>query len=108
MVRAATLFDLRQQLGRLSELSLQECIRLQELIALTHCKVEFTANLIERCDFGLSLAHFVSALLTELVVMRPQQCHLLKQDMVLFSQQMDAFLAVVFVLAIAFLRLLSA
>ena len=108
MVSAATLFDLGEQLGRLCELCLQECICLQELIALSHCKIKLTADLIERCDLSLSLAHLVSALLAELVVMGSQQCDLLKQDMVLFSQQMDPLLAVIFVCAIAFLRLFSA
>ena len=101
MISSTAFFDLREQLSCLRKLGLQEGIGLKELVALSHSKVAFALDLIEGCDFDVGFVHFLSALLAELVVMSSKKRHLLEQNMILLSKQMDALSAVViFVLAI--------
>ena len=96
MVSATALFYLRKHLCGLRQFVLQKCVGLEKFITLTHGQVKLGSHLIKRSDLGLGLAHLVSTLLAELVVMRSQECDLLKEDMILLSQQVDPFPVAIF------------
>lgn len=91
MVSAAVLFNLGEHLAGLGELRLQKLIGLEKLVPFFARQIKVSLYLIERCDLALSLRHFFSALLAELVVVGAQKSHLLEQNVVLLSQQVDAF-----------------
>ena len=95
MVCTTAFFHLRQNLGRLSQLSLQEWVGFEKFITFPGCQFQITLHLIKVRDLVLSFAHLFCALFTELIVMRPQQGHLLKQNVILLCQQVYPLLALI-------------
>ena len=102
MITSATFLNLAQHLGRLRQLAFEESVSFEYLVAFSHGQVELSLKLIERCDLGLGLAHLLGTLLAELVVVGSKQRDLFKEDVILFSQQMNPLSTVTRVLTALF------